>query len=103
MISPKLQALHGGVFILSVERSCMHSVHMTESIPAVESTRLRELYEAAGLERYDVAALLRRSEAMVRRYETGETPIPPLLMRQLARRFAVTVEHLMGWDRPQAA
>lgn len=80
----------------------MHLLHMTRSITTSHPTRLRELYEAAGLKRYDIATLLRRDQSMVLRYETGATPIPPHFMRLLAAKFGVSVERLMGWDEEAA-
>lgn len=65
--------------------------------------RLRELREAKGLQLYDVAAHIRRSEAMVSRYERGESKPDIDIARKLASFYGVTVEHLMGWDMEEVA
>lgn len=76
----------------------MRPVHTASPTP----TRLRVLYEAAGMKRYDVAALLRRDQSMVYRYELGLTPIPQEHLRTLTARFDVTVEYLLGWEEEAA-
>lgn len=62
------------------------------------SNRLRKLREKHGLELFDVAALIRRSTDMVRRYEDGRSEPPLDVLRILAARYGVSVEHLLGWD-----
>lgn len=61
--------------------------------------RLRELREAKGLELYDIAAHVRKSEPMISRYERGESEPPLPILRRLASFYGVTVEYLMGWDQ----
>lgn len=60
--------------------------------------RLRLLREQHDLELFDVAALIRKSTDMVRRYEDGRSEPPLDVLRILAARYGETVEHLMGWD-----
>lgn len=45
----------------------------------------------------------RGTSQTVHRWEKGITPIPDDAKRILSERFGVTVEHLMGWDRQEAA
>ena len=71
----------------------MHSTH-TEG-PA---NRLGELRRAHGLKLVQVAAHIDKDQTTVWRYETGRTPIPDGVKRQLADLFGVTRAHLMGWD-----
>jgi transcriptional regulator with XRE-family HTH domain len=68
---------------------------------ASRPNRIQELREARDLERYDLAAELRVSESMIRRYENGDSEIPLLKLRQLARFLETSVEQLMGWDGDQ--
>lgn len=67
-----------------------------------DGNRLRELREAEGLTTAEVATLTGRGTSQtVMRWETGITPIPDDAKRVLSERFAVSVEHLMGWDRTE--
>ena len=61
--------------------------------------RIRELRDAAGLKRQDIAVELGVDPTTVYRWETGANAIDDSVKLVLARRFGVTVEHLMGWDR----
>jgi transcriptional regulator with XRE-family HTH domain len=70
------------------------------------ANRLRELREQRGLQLYDVATIVRRSQAQVSRYETGQSETPARVIRLLAKHYGVSAEFLMGWDddgQPEAA
>lgn len=69
---------------------------------ASPKNRLKSLREERGLELYDIAAVVRKSVAMVSRYESGQSEIPGDVMRTLAQYYGVTVEYAMGWDREEA-
>ena len=73
--------------------------------------RLEQLRIAQGLSRKELAEQVamstyapRRgqpiSERTIRRWENGETPIPVDRLPELAVIFGCSIEHLMGWDRP---
>lgn len=61
--------------------------------------RLRELREARGLGRTQLAAQIGRDTSTLLRYEAGNGGIPDEVKLRLALIFGVSVEHLMGWDR----
>lgn len=55
------------------------------------------------VERYEIVALCKRDSSTVGRWISGEVPIPDEAKRLLAAKFNVSVEHLLGWDRTEAA
>lgn len=67
--------------------------------------RIEELRLEAGVARVELAALCEVGEMTIRRWERNESEVSDeqkfrlaaYLSRKLAR--AITVEHLMGWDR----
>lgn len=66
--------------------------------------RLKELRTAKGLELYDIAVHVRKSEAMISRYERGESKPDIDIVLKLAAFHEVTVEYLMGRDnQPEEA
>ena len=65
--------------------------------------RLEELRESAGLSRAAVADQVRVGEHQVRRWESGDALIPTKHLAALTAMFGCTVEHLLGWDRTEAA
>lgn len=67
----------------------------------IRANRLRELREAQGLLRVDLAAEFRVSEKTVQRWEEGE--IPTKVLRAVAKRFSVSVSHLICDDLEVAA
>lgn len=68
-----------------------------------DGNRLKELREAEGLSTADVAVLTHRGTSItVDRWEKGLTAMPDDAKLILAKRFDVTVEHLMGWDTAPA-
>jgi transcriptional regulator with XRE-family HTH domain len=69
--------------------------------PVAPQNRLREIREAKGLERYDIAAHMRLSADTVRRWEKELIPTQHVI--PLARFLEVEPAHLMGWDREGAA
>jgi len=73
---------------------------MTKQLPA---NRLREVYEAADMRRSEVAALCKVGERTVYRWERSEIAVPDQHKLTLAEFFGVSLEHLMGWDRTEAA
>lgn len=73
---------------------------MTNPLPP---NRLRELYEARGLRRSEIAAICKVAERTVHRWEKGEVAIPDEHKLTLAEFFDVEPAHLMGWDRSEAA
>lgn len=64
--------------------------------------RLGELMEAAGVKRYEIAALCERDTTTIGRWISGEVPIPDEAKRLLCDRFDVSLETLLGWDRQGA-
>ena len=60
--------------------------------------RLKELRRERGLQLEDVAVRVRKSAAMISRYERGESKPDIDIVRQLAAFYGVTVEYAMGWD-----
>lgn len=73
---------------------------MTEALPP---NRLRRLREDRELHLVEVAAICKVGERTVRRWEAGEVAIPDEHKLALAAHFGVSIEHLMGWDRTEAA
>jgi DNA-binding XRE family transcriptional regulator len=73
------------------------------SCHTVTTNRLQELYEREGLSRAAVADFCGVRERTVERWEKEDTGIPDDQKRRLCRRFKVSAEHLMGWDRTEAA
>lgn len=65
--------------------------------------RLRELRDQHDERDYDVAAVVRRDVATVRKYETGKSDPPASVLIALARHWDVTVDYLLGLDRERAA
>lgn len=65
--------------------------------------RIRELRTARQLKQYDLAAELRVDQSTVARWERNVGSIPDDKKLALAQLFEVSVEHLMGWDREEAA
>lgn len=65
--------------------------------------RIRDLREATGLKRHELAVELGVDPTTVYRWEKGTTAIDDDTKHQLAARFGVSIEHLMGWDRTEAA
>lgn len=63
--------------------------------------RLRELRLAHELKLHEVSALVGRGESVIQRYESGLTSVPDDIKRILARRYDVSVDYLMGWDRQE--
>lgn len=61
--------------------------------------RLGELMQAAGIKRYEIAALCKRDTTTVGRWISGDVEIPAEFLRSLTGLFNCTVEHLLGWDR----
>lgn len=51
----------------------------------------------------ELATLLERDQSVISRYERGLTAVPDEAKRALARRYGVTVDFLMGWDRESVA
>lgn len=72
----------------------MRGVHTARS-----ANRLRELREARGLGRTQLAAQIGRDTSTLVRYEAGDGGIPDDVKLRLALVFDVSVEYLMGWDR----
>ena len=70
---------------------------------AISMNRVRELRVARELKQYDLAAELRVDQSTVARWERNVGSIPDEKKLALAELFGVSVEHLMGWDREQAA
>lgn len=67
---------------------------------------MRELREAKGLKLYDLAAVVRKDQSMISRYEKGEVAIPIGVGEVFAAYFDVSLDHLYGFDRgsePQEA
>ncbi len=64
----------------------------------IEATR-----SGLGISRVELAVLCEVGEATIRRWEKGETSIPDGQKFKLAHRLGVSVPHLMGWDREEAA
>lgn len=71
---------------------------MTKSV-----NRIQELREARDWHLTVVGAEFNVSERTVRRWESGEVPVPVDFVPRLAALFDVTPEHLMGWDRIPAS
>ena len=67
------------------------------------SNRLRELREAAGLTRVELAVELAVSEDTVGRLEDPATVIPSKYIPALVQRLGTSADHLMGWDRVPTA
>ena len=78
---------------------------MTESaIPIRPNNRLREIREAAGDSRVDVAQLLDlESDAQVQRWERGQSEIPVKHARKIAFRYGVSLSYLMRDENGAAA
>jgi DNA-binding transcriptional regulator YiaG len=71
-----------------------------EGMVAAVPNRLRELREAAGLSRFELAIRLqpRTTERTIARWEALEASIPDSRKIQLARFFGVSVDQLMHWE-----
>lgn len=71
------------------------------------ANRLRELRDATEPRptQKQLAALVGRDSSTYHRYEVGEVPLTSNEdgMKALAKFYGVTVEHLLGWDREEAA
>lgn len=65
--------------------------------------RIRDLREAEGVKRHELAVDLGVDPTTVYRWETGATEVGDETKRRLAQRFGVSIEHLMGWDRLEQA
>ncbi len=65
--------------------------------------RIRQLREARGLGRTQLAAQIGRDTSTLVRYEAGVGGVPDEVKLRLALIFGVGVEHLMGWDEPVEA
>lgn len=65
--------------------------------------RLRELRLEHDLKLREIAALVDRGESVIQRYENGQTAVPDEVKLALARRYDVSVDYLMGWDRVDEA
>jgi transcriptional regulator with XRE-family HTH domain len=76
----------------------LHLVHT-----ATPSNRLRELRRKHGVSLREIAALIERDQSMIYRYEQGLTTVSDDAKRALARRYGVSVDYLMGWDREVVA
>ena len=78
---------------------------MAESaIPIRPNNRLREIREAAGDSRVDVAALLELdSDAQVQRWERGKQDIPMKHARKIAMRYGVSLSYLLRDENGEAA
>ncbi len=63
--------------------------------------RIRQLRETQTppLKRQELAVEFGVDPTTVYRWETGATEIDDDTKRRLAKRFGVSIEHLMGWDR----
>jgi transcriptional regulator with XRE-family HTH domain len=72
--------------------------------PIRPTNRLREIREAAGHSRVDVAALLELgSDAPVQRWERGEQDIPMKHARKIAFRYGVSLSYLLRDENGEAA
>ena len=69
----------------------------------VPPNRLKELREARGLRRVDLAAHCDVGEMTIRRWELGLSNISDPQKFRLAELLEVDVVDLMGWDREGAA
>lgn len=78
---------------------------MAESaIPIRPTNRLREIREAAGDSRVDVASLLDLdSDKQVQRWERGSQEIPLRHARKIALRYGVTLSYLLRDENGEAA
>lgn len=63
------------------------------------SNRLKELSEAKGISRRDLAAAIDVTEDRIRQLEKPEATIPARHAPTLAQLLGVEPAHLMGWDR----
>jgi transcriptional regulator with XRE-family HTH domain len=68
-----------------------------------QQNRLKELMDAEGVKRYEIAALCKRDTTTIGRWISGDVPIPDEAKRLLCDRFDVSVEKLLGWDREPSA
>lgn len=64
--------------------------------------RLRELREAKGLKRHELAVAFDVDPATVYRWETGKGEMGDDRKAEVADYFGVTRAQLMGWDREEA-
>lgn len=60
--------------------------------------RLRELREQRRVRVIDVAAAAGKDQSVIRRYESGDVPIPLDVITKLALYHGVSRSYLMGWD-----
>ena len=66
---------------------------------ACKGNRLRELREAKGLKRHELAVDLDVDPSTVYRWETGSAEMDDETKGIVAKYFGISREHLMGWDR----
>jgi transcriptional regulator with XRE-family HTH domain len=65
--------------------------------------RLKELADAKGISRRDLAVAIDVTEGRVGQLEKPETVIPTKHVPTLAALLEVEPAHLMGWDRQQVS
>jgi transcriptional regulator with XRE-family HTH domain len=78
-----------------MRQECRHPVANPENVPV--PNRLRELRDARGLTRRELAIALDVTEQTVFRWETERQAIPDERKLDLARYFEVSIASLMGW------
>lgn len=93
-----------------VEPYCTLQQMQRESSPtalnekrSLPPNRLREVREAHGLMRYDIAARFRVDQSTVGRWEKALSPVPDTVKLDLAELYGVTPAYLMGWPEQAAA
>lgn len=65
--------------------------------------RLVELRKAAGLSQEALAREVGVAHSTAWRWEHGQMKVSQASMRKLCALFGCSVEHLLGWDRPDIA
>ncbi len=64
--------------------------------------RLTELRKRDAISRAQLARDLDVDASTLWRWERGVIAIPDVHKRTLSQRFKCSVEHLLGWDRPES-